>query len=79
MANLFKCWVKYKVVDQTKVSHECNDIDEGLELGKQKIIKGLRAFRCPKFRRNLREEHKKGLDLINSQLSANRQFGVNSK
>ena len=35
------------IVDRKKVGHECNDIDEGLELGKQKIKqKGLRAFRC---------------------------------
>ena len=37
MANFFKWWVKYKVVDRKKVGHRCNDIDEGLELGKQEI------------------------------------------
>ena len=35
--NLFTWWVKYTVVDRKKVVHGCNDIDEGLELGKQKI------------------------------------------
>ena len=37
--NLFTWWVKYTVVDQKKVGHECNDIDEGLELGKTRKAK----------------------------------------
>ena len=61
LAYLFKWWVKYKVVDQKKVGHGCNDIDEGLELAKQKLKnkKGLCFFRCLKFSRNVCEEQKK--------------------
>ena len=47
------------VVDRKKVGHECNDIDEGLELGKQKIKKGFRTFRCSEFCRNRCKEQKK--------------------
>ena len=37
IADLFKWWVKHKVIDRKKVGHGCNGIDEGLELGKQEI------------------------------------------
>ena len=78
MANLFKWWVKYKVVDRKKkVGHGCNDIDEGLELGKQKIKKVFAPSDVPNSAEIYAKSNKKSL--INSQLSANRLLGVNSK
>ena len=79
--NLFTWWVKYTVVDRKKVGHECNDIDEGLEPGKQKI-KYKKVFApsdVPNSAEIYAKNKKKGLHLINSQLSANRPLGMNSK
>ena len=40
---------QYTVVDRKKVGHGCNDIDEGLELGKQKIKKVFALSDVPNF------------------------------
>ena len=61
------------------VGHGCNDIDEGLELAKQKIKKVFAPSDVPNSAEMYAKSTKKGLHLINSQLSANRLFGVNSK
>ena len=62
------------------MGHGCNDIDEWLELGKQKM-KYKKVFApsdVPNSAEIYAKSKKKGLHLINSQLSANRLLVVNS-
>ena len=63
------------------VGQGCNDIDDGLEPGKQKI-KYKRSSRLSMFPippKSKRRARKKGLRLINFKLSESGLLGVNSK